>query len=361
MLGWQKTIDHLQELGNLWYMKPEGASAKMSTQEPVLSSCSGNKGKKKAMGKTAKSRKQARSVEEDRYNAALELSIEEEKENAEQLQDSEREEEECFDLAMEDQSAEGPEKSLDISSQRISAPATPCNAGILPFHNPSTPTKSRCASTFSPDVILAPTNNRSSSKRPAIESPSSFGALFLSGKSARANPSDNELLLQMLEKMETLSKVSKKQSELIQRLEKKIDDLIIASTSVEPSSSSPNQSTMASRVAAFATVNRISQSPASAPSNVLKSTPGCEARKSIEEKKRPTATHLVLDLSECAALSSAISCQEIRQKLQSSLNAQDITATIQLKGMNKDHRKDYRFLLFFQSIEQVRIARIHDS
>ncbi len=56
----------------------------MPTQEAILSPCSGNKGKKKAMGKSAKSLKQARSVEKkNRRNAALELAIEEKKENFE--------------------------------------------------------------------------------------------------------------------------------------------------------------------------------------------------------------------------------------------------------------------------------------
>lgn len=333
----------------------------MPTQEAVLSPCSGNKGKKKATSKNAKSRKRASSVKEDRCNATLELAIEEEKEKVEQPQDSEKEDEECFDLAMEDQSAEGHVEGVEMPSQSIAAPATPRNAGTMPFHDLSTPTKSRSAATFNPNVILAPTNNRSSSKRPAVESPSSFGALFLSRKSAKANPPDNELLLQMLEKIETLSKASVKQFELIQRLEEKIDNLFKADRNVGLGAGPSNQSTMASQVAAFATANRISKSPGTASSSISMSTPGPRTSKSTGEKKKPTAIHLVLDLSECAALLPTTSCQEIRQKLQSSLNAQEITSSIQLKGMNKDHTKEHRFLLFFQSIEEARIARIHDG
>lgn len=228
------------------------------------------------------------------------------------------------------------------------------------FHDPSTPTKSRSAVTFNPDVILSPNNGRSSSKRPAVESPSSFGALFLSRKSARANPSDNELLLQMLEKIETLSKASVKQLELIQRLEEKIDNLSKTDTNMGLDAGPSNQSTMASRVAGFATANRISNSPGAASSSIPMPTPGLKTSKSTGEKKKPHAIHLVLDLSECATLLPATSCQEIRQKLQSSLSAQDITSSIQLKGMNKDHTKEHRFLLFFQSTEEARIARIHD-
>ncbi len=283
------------------------------------------------------------------------------KENVEQLQDSEKEDEECFDLAMEDQSAEGHVERVEMPPQSIVAPVTPCNAGTMPFHDPSTPTKSRSAATFNPNVILAPTNNRSSSKRHAVESPSSFGALFLSRKLERANPSDNELMLQMLEKIEILSKASIKQSEHIQRLEEKIDKLSKADTNVRLGAGPSNQSTMASRVAAFATANRISKSPGAASSNISMPLPGLRTSKSTGEKKKPTAIHLVLDLSECATLLPATPCQEICQKLQSSLNAQEITSSIQLKGLDRDHTKEHRFFLFFQSTEEARIARIHDG
>ena len=56
----------------------------------------------------------------------------------------------------------------------------------------------------------------------------------------------------------------------------------------------------------------------------------------------------------------ATPCQEIRQKLQSSLNAEGITLSIKLKGLNRNHTKEHRFPLFFQSIEEARIARISD-
>lgn len=55
MLGWQKIVDQIQKLKNLWYTKPREASAKMPTQKAILSFCLGNKEKKKVMSEIAKS------------------------------------------------------------------------------------------------------------------------------------------------------------------------------------------------------------------------------------------------------------------------------------------------------------------
>lgn len=82
MLRWRKAVHQIQKLGNLLYANSaSGVLTNMSTQEPVLRTSPGNKGKKKAVGMNAKGRKRGHSVEEDRYNASLELSIEEGIEN----------------------------------------------------------------------------------------------------------------------------------------------------------------------------------------------------------------------------------------------------------------------------------------
>lgn len=179
--------------------------------------------------------------------------------------------------------------------QSIVAPTIPRNPGNRLSHDPTTSTKSRSAATFNPNVTLALSNNRSSSKKAVVESPSLFRALFLSRKSAKANPFDNELLLQMLEKMEILSRAFVKQFELIQCLEEKIDNLSKVDTSVGLGADLSNQSTIASQVAAFATANRIFKSPGAASSNISVSTPGLRTSKSTGEKKKLTAIHLILD------------------------------------------------------------------
>ena len=124
----------------------------MSTQESVLGTSSVNKQIKKAVGKNSKGRKRARSIEEDRYNAALELSIEEEKENDAALsQRPERGGEDHFDLAMEEHSSEDSNMRTerDPSSQNTYVLKTPNNASTISLLDPCTPTKSRSVSTLS--------------------------------------------------------------------------------------------------------------------------------------------------------------------------------------------------------------------
>ncbi len=79
MVDWRKAI---QEVESTWYLKAKEPTTVMPSQASALSFTSGYKGKKKAAKRQkSNSRKRVRSIEEDRYNAALELSIEEEKEN----------------------------------------------------------------------------------------------------------------------------------------------------------------------------------------------------------------------------------------------------------------------------------------
>lgn len=114
----------------------------------------------------------------------------------------------------------------------------------MAFPDPSIPTQSKSVATFNPNVLLAPTSNWSNSKKPAIKSLSSFRVLFQSIKLAKANLSDNKLLLQILEKIKTLSKVSIKQFKLIQHLDEKINNLFKAKINVELDVGPSNQSTM---------------------------------------------------------------------------------------------------------------------
>lgn len=125
----------------------------------------------------------------------------------------------------------------------------------------------------------------------------------------------------MLEKIKTLSKASIKQFKLIQYLKEKIDNLSKVDINMRLSAGPSNQSTMVSQVAAFAIANRISKSLGTAFSSIFMSTSGPRTFKSTEEKKKPIAIYLVLDLSKCAVLLLATSYQEICQKLEFSLNA----------------------------------------
>ncbi len=79
MVDWRKAI---QGVRSSWYLRAEESTTVIPSQVSALSLTSGNKGKKKAAtGQKANGRQRARSIEEDTYNAVLELAIEEEKEN----------------------------------------------------------------------------------------------------------------------------------------------------------------------------------------------------------------------------------------------------------------------------------------
>ncbi len=72
----------IQGVGTSWYLRAEESTTVVPSQVLAFSPTLGNKGKKKAAtGRKANGRQRARSIEEDRYNAELELAIEEEKEN----------------------------------------------------------------------------------------------------------------------------------------------------------------------------------------------------------------------------------------------------------------------------------------
>ena len=208
--------------------------------------------KKAAKGRKSNGRKRARSIEEDRYNAALELSIEKEKENKIHQLSPAEDEDEQFDLAVEGQTSKRFE--LEFNGEQNSI--TPKSTKNAHSSEPATPTKPRKAHGFAPSLILDPPNARENLKRPAADSPSLFGDLFLTRKSIRANPTDNEILLQVLEKVEALTKVSIEQSEHIKRLEEMIDELTNSTKKMSEGAIVSSGETMASQAAKFAAANK---------------------------------------------------------------------------------------------------------
>lgn len=71
-------------------------------------------------------------------------------------------------------------------------------------------------------MILDPPNVRANLKKSTTNRFSSFSDLFFIRKSIRVNPTDNEILFQVLKKVKALTKVFIEQSEHIKQLEKKI-------------------------------------------------------------------------------------------------------------------------------------------
>lgn len=144
------------------------------------------------------------------------------------MQSFDRKDEDHYNLIME----ECLDKEMDnllkktFSAHGIYVSKTPKKFGTTFFSDPYISTKSKIVSTFDLDVIINLPKNHSDFKKSAADSLSSFRALFLSKKLARIDLTDNNLLLQLMEKINTLSKIIIKQSKYIKQLENKIDGLI---------------------------------------------------------------------------------------------------------------------------------------
>ncbi len=159
MGDWRKAI---QGVGSSWYLRAEESTTVMPSQVSALSLTSGNKGKKKAAtGRKANCRQRARSIEEDRYNAALELAIEEEKENEMQELAAGEDEDEQFDLAIEGHTSE--QFQRDSDGKQMSA--TPKSRKNVQSSEPATPSKPQKAHVFAPSLILDPPNVRANLKK----------------------------------------------------------------------------------------------------------------------------------------------------------------------------------------------------
>lgn len=128
----------------------------MPTQDSFLGPISGNKGRKKATCGNSKGRKRVRSVEA-RYNAALELAIEENNDKAGYIRTSEKEDDEDhYDLAMEEPAIE-PNSVVENKPtlQNIYVPETPMvSASPASSTEAYTPTKSRNPLPFERDVTI---------------------------------------------------------------------------------------------------------------------------------------------------------------------------------------------------------------
>ncbi len=189
MVDWQKAI---QGVGSSGYLRAEESTTVMSSQVSALSPTSRNKGTTKpAPRRKPNGRHRARSIEENRYNAALEFAIEEERENEMQELADEEDEDEQFDLAIESHTSEQFQPESD--GKQISV--TPKSRKNAQSWEPITSSKPQKVHVFAPSLILDLPNVRANLKRPAVESPSLFGDFFFTQKSIRANPTDNEVLL----------------------------------------------------------------------------------------------------------------------------------------------------------------------
>ena len=174
-----------------------------------------------------------------------------------------------------------------------------------------------------------------------------------------------------MQELQSLAKTVEDQTSYIKELEKKVDCLtVLVKKGEKPAEvATKKMETMASRLTALAathpgsgstTRNDLSSSQASqsiCPRNEGIDGPG----KAGPQKRSAGGPHLIVDFDKCESAQKELSCLEIRNSLQASLKAQAFTADVTLKGLNKDARKDHQYLVFFESSEDARKARIHDS
>lgn len=209
MVDWQRAI---QGIGSSWYLREEESDTVMPSEGLALSPTSGNKGKKKAViGRKENSKRRAQSSEEDRNNAAVEPAIEEEKKNGKQELVFVEDKEKQFHLAMEGLIGKLSELKRVGKETFVTSKLTKNVYGL----ELSTLSKPQKAHVFASNLSFEPPILCANLKRPAARSLSSFGDLFLIRKSVQTNLTINEILLQILENVEVLTKVTKKQSDQI--------------------------------------------------------------------------------------------------------------------------------------------------
>ncbi len=196
---------------------------------------------------------------------------------------------------------------------------------------------------------MDPPNVRANLKRLAAESPSLFGDLFLTRKSIRANPTDNEVLLQELEKVEALTRVSTEQSEHIKRLEEKIEELTNNTKKMTEKATVSSGETMASQIAKFAAANKVTGSQTS---------PAIPVSLPAKPTKGP---QLIIDFVRCSTPIVKDSVLNLRNHLQACLTECQGTKDIKIKGMNCDAKNSQRVFMFFHSRADKSKARIHEE
>lgn len=79
-----------------------------------------------------------------------------------------------------------------------------------------------------------------------------------------------------------------------------------------------------------------------------------------QRKKLAGNPHLIVDMSNCAEAQKELSCSEVRAMLQLALKSQSMTASVLLKGLNRDAKNDHQYFIYFDSSKNARKARIHD-
>lgn len=228
----------------------------------------------------------------------------------------------------------------------------------------STPKTSYTTPIFDPQLMQKSSVQLRSQglKRPADESLTRIQVCSPSRKSIRAHPSEKDACVQIFQELQLLAKTVQNQTSYIKELEKKVDYLtVLVKKGEKPAEvATKKMETMASRLSALA-ATKLGSNPENSHLTRLedKSTGGQE--KAVPRKIPARGPHLIIDLERCEQAQKDLTCQDLRKSLQVSLKAQTFTSDITLKGLNRDSKKDHRYSVFFESSDDARKARIHDS
>lgn len=171
-------------------------------------------------------------------------------------------------------------------------------------------------------------------------------------KTARAHLGRNEIDLQIreiLNMLYTLSATVEKQNQEIFELKELVKESLQSAPKTALAPQKPKV-TMASRLS-----TSLQRSASSSDDTALTSNSSCSTQPAVS-RGRP---HVILDINGCDISVKEQPFSEIKKHLQSCLQNYEGTRTIVLKRMNKDAKKDHRYVLFFHTKEDEKAACIH--
>ena len=291
------------------------------------------KGTKKKGGTRTK---RADAEEETQHNAELEMQIREEMERAQEGSSAQAGAGGQEEVEMEDNVEVGEDGMNENSEFSFVAPHASRNMreNATSGKEPVTPTKVQGNSSF----LKRSLDDLSFTPEPPV----------------RKNPRTlqkikDHLLVDILSKLESLSKVVESQTAHIVALESRVEELSTLSkgnlqANKANRAATKKIETMADRVAAMAS---ITTSP-SGPSNPASSSKSIQ-RLDQQGHTSPsnvnrTNPHLILDLAQCAVSLNERPLKAIREHLQASLKASNQTKEIDIRAMSRNNRKDHRVM-----------------
>lgn len=228
----------------------------------------------------------------------------------------------------------------------------------------STPKTSYTTPIFDPQLMQKSSVQLRSQglKRLADESLTRVQVCSPSRKSIRAHPSEKDACVQIFQELQSLAKTVQDLTSYIKELEKKVEYLtVLVKKGEKPAEvATKKMDTMASRLSALATA-KLDNNPKNSHMARLGDKSTGDLEKAVSRKIPARGPHLIIDLEKCEQVQKDLTCQDLRRSLQVSLKAQTFTSDVTLKGLNRDAKRDHRYFVFFESSDDARKARIHDS